>query len=260
MKTLRRGSGPPLILVHGLGSSAETWSPVLDALTAERSVVAVNLPGFGGTAALTGDFTIATLTDALAGWLADESLGGAPLVGTSMGARMVLELARRGLGGDVVALDPGGFWTPRQRTVFGASIKASVALVRAIQPALPALASHPAGRTALLAQFSAHPWSLPADVVLRELRGFTRAASPSLDAALRALVTGPLQEGAPRGTTPGRVTLGWGRHDKVTLPSQASRALELFPDATLHRFDSSGHFPHWDQPTEAAELILASTS
>lgn len=97
-------------------------------------------------------------------------------------------------------------------------------------------------------------------MVLRGLRGFTSAASPSLDAVLRALVTGPLQEGAPRGTTPGRVTIGWGRHDKVTLPSQASRALELFPDATLHRFDSSGHFPHWDQPTEAAELILASTS
>jgi len=45
----------------------------------------------------------------------------------------------------------------------------------------------------------------------------------------------------------------------VTLPSQSARALELFPDATLHWFESCGHFPHWDQPERAAELILAST-
>lgn len=42
-------------------------------------------------------------------------------VGISMGARMVLELARRGRAGDIVSLDPGGFWSSGQRLVFGAS-------------------------------------------------------------------------------------------------------------------------------------------
>ena len=175
-----------------------------------------------------------------------------------MGARMVLEMARRGHAGTTVALDPGGFWTDRQLTLFGASIKASVALVRSIQPALPALTRTAAGRTALLAQFSARPWKLDADLVLTELRGFKTARS--LDEALASLIHGPRQQGAPAGSLAGKVVLGWGRQDRVTLPSQATTANALFPDAILHWFEACGHFPHWDQPAEAARLILSSTS
>jgi pimeloyl-ACP methyl ester carboxylesterase len=80
-----------------------------------------------------------------------------------------------------------------------------------------------------------------------------------LHEALKALVDGPLQQGAPKGSTPGRVTIGWGRQDRVTLPRQAARAQRLFPDAELHWFDRCGHFPMWDQPGETTELILART-
>ncbi|CAN5786136.1 hypothetical protein BH09ACT7_BH09ACT7_46000 [soil metagenome] len=53
-----------------------------------------------------------------------------------------------------------------------------------------------------------------------------------------------------------RVVIGWGRNDRVTLPRQAARATELFPDARLHWFDNCRHFPHWDQPEQTAALIL----
>ena len=33
--------------------------------------------------------------------------------------------------------------------------------------------------------------------------------------------------------------------------------MALFPDAQLHWFDRCGHFPHWDAPAEAAQLILS---
>ncbi len=42
-------------------------------------------------------------------------------------------------------------------------------------------------------------------------------------------------------------------------PSQAKPALALFPDATIHRFEHCGHFPHWDQPGDTVRLILDST-
>lgn len=113
------------------------------------------------------------------------------------------------------------------------------------------------GRTALLAQFSARPWKLPAELVLTELRGYK--TSKSLDEALSSLVHGPRQQGAPAGSLKGTVVIGWGRRDKVTLPSEADRATQLFPDATLHWFTRSGHFPHWDQPDQTADLILTST-
>lgn len=254
---VRRGTGPPLVLVHGLGGSWRSWGTIIDDLAAHREVIAVDLPGFGDTPPLAGEVSIATLTDALQGFMTDQDLDEVDTVGSSMGARIVLELARRGVGGDTVALDPGGFWTPGERRVFSASLRASMALVRRIASALPTLLGNPVGRTALLAQFSARPWALRPDVPLDELRRFL--ASPSFDDALDALTHGPTQDGAPQGTVPGRITIGWGRRDGVTLPRQAARAQQAFPDATLHWFDACGHFPQWDAPAETVALILAST-
>ena len=253
----RAGSGPPLVLVHGLGGSWRSWQPVLPGLSAERSVVAVDLPGFAGDSVPLASPTFAALTDALAEWLSDEGLTDAPVVGSSMGARMALELARRGVGRDHVALDPGGFWTRREAAVFHASIAASVALLRRIRPALPALLGNPVARTALLAQFSSRPWALDADVVRAELAGYV--ASPSFDAVLADLARGPRQEGAPKGTVPGRLTIGWGRRDRVTLARQATRAAAAFPDAELYWFEHSGHFPTWDSPAETVRLVLDRT-
>lgn len=254
MHAIREGSGRPLLLVHGLGSSHRNWDPILPALSAKREAIAVDLPGFGRTPPLPGEVSIASLTDSVEDFIAAEGLENVDLVGSSMGARIAVELARRGHAGTIVALNPGGFWDDRQVKIFGATIKASVWLVRRIQPALPMLTANPAGRTALLAQFSAHPWKLPQNLVLNELRGFDD--SPSLDEALRALVHGPRQLGAPAGSLKGKLVIGWGRQDKVTFPSQAERALRQFPDATLHWFSNCGHFPHWDQPEETTALIL----
>ena len=71
---------------------------------------------------------------------------------------------------------------------------------------------------------------------------------------LRELARGPLQQGSA--LTPGRVTIGWGRHDRLLLPRQAARAQAAFPSARMHWFERSGHFPHWDQPAETARVIL----
>lgn len=254
---VRRGNGSPLLLVHGLGAGLRSWDPVIDALAAHREVIAVDLPGFGQTAPLAGEVSIATLADSVERFIDDQGLDGVATAGQSMGGRIVLELARRGIGGDTVSLAPGGFWTERELAAFGYTLRPSIALVRALRGALPTLLSNPVSRTALLAQLSAHPWSLTRQTVLPELLGL--ADAPATDAAMDALTKGPKQEGAPTGTVPGRVTIGWGRRDLVTVPRQAHRAVEAFPGATLHWFPRCGHFPQWDAPNEAVELILSST-
>lgn len=254
MNFVRRGSGQPLLLVHGLGSSWRNWESVLPQLSVQREVIALDLPGFGDSPPLAGETTIASLTDAVQAFIAAHELGDIDVVGSSMGARMVLEMARRGHAGTMVALDPGGFWTDTEVRVFGATVGASIALVRRIQPLLPALTRSRVGRTALLLQFSAKPWRLPPALVLQELRSFARATR--LDEALSALVHGPKQAG---GSVNGRVVIGWGRNDRVTSPRQAERAQRAFPDATLHWFEDCGHFPHWDQPERAVQLILQPT-
>ena len=229
----------------------------MDELAERREVIAVDLPGFGETPPLAGEVPIATLADSVVEFIGEQGLTGVSTVGQSMGGRIVLELARRGVGGDTVALDPGGFWSDRERFVFGATLRPSISLVRALRGRLPSLLDSAAGRTLLLAQLSARPWALSCETVLPDVSGL--ADAPSTGAAMDALTKGPKQQGAPAGTVPGRVTIGWGRRDLVTVPRQAVRASALFPDAVLHWFGRCGHFPQWDAPHEATRLILNRT-
>lgn len=257
MHTVRTGTGRPLVLVPGIGADSATWRYILDGLAAEREVISVDLPGFGRTPLFDGEVTIGRYADALEAHLHDQGLAGADLVGSSLGARLVLEMARRGLGRSTVALDPGGFWSPIQKKIFSTTLRASIALVRTLRPALPALLGNPAGRTALLAQLSARPWAVPADFAISEVRGL--ADAPGSSPAIKALANGPDQQGAPAGTLPGPVLLVWGKQDRVTPPGQAAKAQHLFPDARLELFESCGHFPHWDQPARTITTILAAT-
>jgi pimeloyl-ACP methyl ester carboxylesterase len=258
MHHVRHGSGRPLLLLHGLGGSHRSWDTVKEPLAAQRELIIPDLPGFGETPPVSGLQSFAALTDEVERFI--DSLGHETIdvAGSSMGARMALELLRRGRNRNTVALDPGGFWSPREATVFHGSIRASIKLVKAIRPALPVLASNPATRTALLGQFSARPWALDRRLVLQELQSI--ADSPAAEPVLDELARGPRQAGLPAGAAPGRIVIGWGRRDLVTIPRQAARAQKAFPDARLHWFDRCGHFPMWDQPDPTAQLILETTA
>jgi len=258
MHYIRRGRGKPLLLIHGIGGSWRSWQTILDGLAATREVIAVDLPGFGDTPPLDGEVSISTLCDAVTKFVNENNLTGIDAVGSSMGARLVLELARRGgvLGG-MVSLDPGGFWQGWQIPFFYHSVDLSIKLVRALQPVMPAITGSPVGRTLLFAQFSARPWRLSPRVALDEMRTF--AQSPSFDELLYNLAYGETQKGARQDSIKHPLVIGWGQSDRVCFPSQAKRALELFPDARLHWFEHCGHFPQWDKPQETTRLILDST-
>ncbi|MBO3272344.1 alpha/beta fold hydrolase [Hymenobacter defluvii] len=256
---VRRGTGRPLLLVHGIGGSWRSWNTIIDGLAAERDVIAVDLPGHGETPQLAGLNSIGTFADALTAFLTQHDLLGIDAVGSSMGARLVLELARRGgVLGAVVSLDPGGFWQGWQIPVFYHSVAVSVKLVKALQPVMPALAGSAVGRTVLLPQFSARPWAVDSQLARDEMYSF--AHSPAFDELLDQLAHGQVQRPAPEGSIPGPLVIGWGRQDRVCLPSQSKLALAKFPDARLYWFEHCGHFPQWDQPAEATRLILAVTS
>lgn len=253
MHYITRGSGKPLLLIHGLGSSWRGWNPILDALAAERSVIAIDLPGHGATPADPDSGTFEGLVGSVERYLVANDLVGIDAVGSSMGARIVLELARRGRVGHVVALDPGGFWRGWERAFFRATIGLSAKLLRVLRSRLPAISRSAVARTALLAQLSAKPAALLPELVCTELTGITD--TPTFDALVRDLAGGPEQTG-PAADPTKRIVIGWGKHDRLCLPRQARRAQAAFPSATLHWFADSGHFPMWDSPHEATSVIL----
>lgn len=252
----RSGTGKPLMLIHGLGGSIASWDTISADLARHRQIIAIDLPGHGRSPAGPDSDTFLGLANSVERFIAENALGEVDLVGSSMGARLVLELARRGHVGKVVALDPGGFWRGWERGFFKATIGASVRLLRALKPMLPALSGNALSRTALLAQLSTRPWSLDGGAVAAELSSF--ATTPTFDALVRDLSGGPEQTGPAAPENRG-VTIGWGRHDRLCLARQAKRAIAAFPDAKLHWFDHSGHFPMWDEPRATVDLILAAT-
>lgn len=251
----RTGRGKPLLLVHGLGGSINSWNTISPALAQTREVIALDLPGHGQTSAQADSGTFDGLARSLDDWLGEQDLTTIDMVGSSMGARLVLEMARRGRAGAVVALDPGGFWQGWERTFFRTTISASIALVRALRPALPFISGNIAGRTALMLQLSARPWALNPALISDELKSL--ADTRTFDALVSDLANGANQQGPANTRAP--VVIGWGRKDRLCLPQQADRAMAAFPSATLHWFERSGHFPMWDQPEETVRLILNTT-
>ena len=109
----------------------------------------------------------------------------------------MLGVGRSVVGRSVVALDSGGFWEPgaevgRRRDARGERHPCAHA-----PPALPSVLATSVGRTGLLAQLSARPWAVDRDYAVREIQGLAEA--PGTSPAIRALSTGPHQEGAPAG-------------------------------------------------------------
>jgi pimeloyl-ACP methyl ester carboxylesterase len=254
---VRRGEGPSLLLVHGLGGTWRSWGMILPALSEAREVIAIDLPGHGETPAVAGSGTFAGLADSVDRFIIEQELDGIDIVGSSLGARIVLEMARRGRVGATVALDPGGFWRGWERSYFRTTLGASIRLVRGLGPALPMLSRSALTRSMLLAQLSARPWRLNDEVVATELRSFGR--TKTFDALVRDLAIGPEQKG-PAADASRPIVIGWGRQDRLCLPRQAARAQEAFPSAKLHWFSKCGHFPMWDRPNETVQLILNTIS
>jgi pimeloyl-ACP methyl ester carboxylesterase len=91
----RRGSGQPLVLVHGWGAAgAATWRHQLEGLSAELCVLAPDLPGFGRSPA-PAVADAPTFAAAVAEVVASTGRDDVVLAGWSMGGLVVLEYAER---------------------------------------------------------------------------------------------------------------------------------------------------------------------
>ena len=119
LHTVRRGDGPPIVFVHGMGTSAATWDHCMDALADRFTVIAVDLLGHGDSPVpddpqeYTRDRALADLDDVLA----DLDVP-AVLVGHSLGGYLALAHAatRPGIARAIVVLNTGpGFRDPLKR-------------------------------------------------------------------------------------------------------------------------------------------------
>src|SRR5262245_33186661 len=107
----RKGSGPPLVVLHGAGSDGRAWDFVAGRLAQNYDVLIPDIPGFGQSPMRSGLApNVANLTDAVATWLQALGVKQPHVVGNSLGGALALEFGFRGLARSVTALSPIGFW------------------------------------------------------------------------------------------------------------------------------------------------------
>ncbi len=248
---VRQGRGEPLVLVHGIGSQWQMWLPVLDLLSAERDVVALDLPGFGDSPVLGETPTVAALADAVAGLAAQLGLDRPHVAGNSLGGGIALELARSGRARSATGLSPVGFAAGRERAYGVAVLRATRALAGTLGPALRPALRTAAGRALLQSHLFGRPWRIPAEEAIRATDNFS--ASPGFDATLPCTVGFRWDHGdldVP-------VTIAWGSRDALLPPRQGRRARERMPRARHVTLRGCGHVPTWDDPAGVAAVLLA---
>jgi pimeloyl-ACP methyl ester carboxylesterase len=241
----RLGQGPPLLLLHPLGADRRAWDPLLDQLAQHREVVAVDLPGFGGSPPLPETPTPRALAETVAAFLESIGVARPHVAGNSLGGWVALELALAGHVRSATAIAPAGLWSRPLTPKRGIARN----LTRALLPVLDLVASSGYGRRLLLARSVAQPERVPPDAAAHLVRSYITA--PGFKAVNDAMRAGRF-EGLERIHVP--VTLAWSEHDGLIRPPAW-----LPPAVTSRVLEGCGHIPMWDEPARVASLLLSAS-
>ncbi len=250
LSVARSGQGEPLLLLHGMGSSRRDFAPVAAELAASFEVVALDLPGSGLSPHLRRRPTVAAITDAVEHTLDTEGLGTVHVLGNSLGARVGLELARRGRARSVVAIAPSGLNLPAERAYQGAGLALARVAFRSTAPLIEPLSRSALGRAGMLAALKARPWRSTPDEALGARDGFSDARD-----YWRTLVWALLLD-VPRGMDQidCPVTLVQGTADLIAS-GQTVRYLPLVPGSRFRPLLAAGHAPQSDRPATIVRLV-----
>ena len=239
---------PAVVLLHGFGSSLQTWDAWAAALEGEHRLVRYDLPGFGLTGAdPTGDYSDARSVAVLLALMDRLGVARASLVGNSMGGRYAWmaaalhpERVER-----LVLVSPDGFASPGR----GYGAKPEVPeIMRALPYVLP---------SALL-RASLKPAYADPGVLTEPL--FGRYRDMMLAPGVRQAIVDRMGQDVRVDPVPllGRIEaptlLLWGERDAMIPVSNAADYLRAVPDARLERLPGVGHVPQEEAPGSVAVL------
>jgi pimeloyl-ACP methyl ester carboxylesterase len=252
------GSGEPLVLVHGAGTSGAIWRRVMAVLARERRVVAPDVPGYGGSPPAGPGFALEEVTERFVIELEEAGVPGPyDLVGHSMGGAIAILLAahhpervRR-----VVLAAPAGLAAlPRAAAMLLGRVAEPYAIARRTL-ASPLAGSALVRRLALagVAHDGARVPPEHARAVLASSAGATRIG-PGLASAATADLRGALAVvQAPLG-------LVWGEHDPVIPRRRIEVIRGVRPEAPLRIVADTAHAPMLERPEAfcaAVEEVLS---
>jgi pimeloyl-ACP methyl ester carboxylesterase len=251
----RAGSGEPLLLLHGIGTTHADFAALRPGLDADYEVLAPDLPGHADSPPLSGRPSIGAITDAIEADLDTLGLGRVHVLGSSIGARIALELAIRGRARSIVAIAPSGLGLPPERAYQGAVMSTARVLMQTIRPVIDVAARFPMGRALLLTNLRAAPW-LSSEAEARAL-GDGFADSPDFWQQLWWAVLMDVPLGLEKIECP--VVLAQGTID-VMSTGQTLRYLAMVPGSRFQPLLGAGHAPQSDAPGAILGLVREATA
>src|SRR6478752_10887888 len=85
------GSGPPVVLIHGMVNSSRHWEEVAMRLAQDHTVIAPDLIGHGDSAAVRGDYSLGAHAASIRDLLAAIGIDRATIVGHSLGGGVAMQ-------------------------------------------------------------------------------------------------------------------------------------------------------------------------
>jgi pimeloyl-ACP methyl ester carboxylesterase len=253
------GSGPPLLLIHGIGDSSATWRTVLPQLARHHLVIAPDLLGHGASAKPRADYSVAAYANGVRDLLGVLGIDRVTLVGHSLGGGVAMQFAYQfpEKTERMVLVSSGGAGRQVSPLLRAASVPGAQAALAALR--LPGARLAVAAAVGLLERLDTGLGLDAADLrrVVEALPNATARAA--FIRTLRSVVDwrgqvvtmldrSYLVRGLP-------TLLMWGTRDSVLPIGHAYQAYAAMPGSRLEVFEGAGHFPFRSDPERFVSLL-----
>lgn len=266
MRYFKAGSGPALLLIHGMAGSAATWKHVLPRLARDYTVIAPDLLGHGKSDKPRTDYSLGAFAAGLRDLLVALGIERATVVGHSLGGGIAMQMAYQhperverlvlvgsgGLGQEVspvlrlLTLPGAEYLMPLIFTSYSREIGNRISMMLR--------------RRGLRAPAAEESWRAYVSLTEAENRSaFVKTLRSVIDLSGQSVSAHDrlyLSQHMP-------TLIVWGQRDQIIPVSHAHVAHEAMPGSRLEIFEESGHFVHSEEPDRFIRVLrdfLATTN
>jgi pimeloyl-ACP methyl ester carboxylesterase len=253
------GSGPALLLLHGIAGSSRTWRDVIPRLTDRFTVIAPDLMGHGLSEKPVGDYSLGSFASGIRDLLDVLGIDRATVVGQSFGGGVAMQLAYQHpeLCNRLVLVDSGGLgrevsWMLRFMTLPGSEYLMPVIFPRFVRDWGDTVFRVINGRGIRLSRIT-EMWSAYASLAESENRqAFARTIRAVIDPGGQSVsAMDRLYLASPMPTL-----IIWGDRDDIIPLSHAHAAHDAIPGSQLVVIEGAGHFPQIEEPEQFVSALV----
>lgn len=255
---IEAGSGPVLLLVHGMAGTCDNWESVIEPLAMKHTVIAPDFPGHGASAPGTGDYSLGGLAGGLRDLLLTLGHERATLVGHSLGGGVAMqftyqfpEMVER-----LILVSSGGLG-PDVSPILRAAALPGAELFLSATVGVGSMVGSVLGRG--LGMIGLRPNADVEEVT----RGFATLSDPDRRKAFIATLRSVVGTDGQRVAALDRLYLAealpllivWGENDPIIPVEHAREAHAQLPSSQLEVFEDTGHVPQLERPGRFIAVI-----